>query len=173
MHCLFSDDTSMYWLHGWDYYWSLSFMFIHIDAQCNAANRSRETEHQSVCDEMTNEYQQSVLQMFVGHLITSAVSVSLLLLAVDPLLYYRFTPQLVCPLKRNRYFFRLLGILSLSQTASGHNAKREMPKLFEYTIKIHHSFLTISSRKISRNWQISIVFHRYDIGAENASWSPY
>jgi hypothetical protein len=41
---------------------------------------------------MTNEYQQSIQQMFVGHLITSALSVSLLLVAVDPT-YYRFAPK--------------------------------------------------------------------------------
>ena len=42
---------------------------------------------QSLCDEMTNVHQQTILQMFVGHLITSAVYVFLLL---PPVAY--FTP---------------------------------------------------------------------------------
>ena len=111
-----------------------------------------EKQTPATCDEMTDEYRQSILQMFVGHLITSAVSVSLLLLAVDP--YFTtalLKTRLVCPLKRNCYFFRVPGTLSLSQTASGHNAKREISKFFEYTIKIHYPFLTTSTRNISRN----------------------
>jgi hypothetical protein len=67
---------------------------------------------QSLCDEMTNEYQQSMLQIFVGHLITLAVYISLLLLAVDP--YFATTllqTRLVCLLKRSSYSLRvILGI---------------------------------------------------------------
>ena len=104
---------------------------------------------------MTNEYQQSISQMFVGHLITSAVYLSLLLAAVDSYCTTAlYRTQLVCPLMRNHYFF------GISDSLRSHCEERNA-KLFEYRIKIHHPFLTTtSSRNISRNRKITIVFHQ-------------
>ena len=40
----------------------------------------------------------------------------------------------------------------------------------EHTIKVRYPFLTTSN---SRNRYITIVFHQYDLGVENAFWSLY
>jgi hypothetical protein len=114
----------------------VAVFYFYINAQCNAANRSRET-YSSHCDQTTNKLNASNQSTWPPHRRCLYMFLCSCSQSIPGLLYYRFTSNAVSVPSNHYVFCVILGILSLSQTASGHTAKREMPKVVRvsgYTI---------------------------------------